>query len=124
MPQIWVTRDELAGYLGCDGDGVDATVAAMDLPGRRDDDGADRLLLPPGLATAFLAAQPTVRHAVLRAERQAAPLRDIDETALMAAATAGGSDYVSGEFTDLLVARLRSIAAIASGADYGRSASA
>lgn len=124
MPQIWVTRDELAGYLGSDADGVAATIAAMDLAGRRDADGMERLMLPPGLATAFLAAQPMVRQAVLTAERQALPLRDIDETALTAAAAAGGPDYVSGEFSDLLVARLRSVSAIASVREFGRSASA
>lgn len=122
MPQIWVTRDELAAYLGCDGDGVASTIADMDLACREDMDGALRVMLPPGLATAFAASQPSIRHAVLTAERQTPPLRDIDEPALAAAAAAGGPDYIAGEFSDLLVARLRSVRAIAAGADFGRSA--
>lgn len=124
MPQIWVTRDELAAFLDSAGDGAAATIAEMDLARRHDDDGEERLRLPPGLATSFLAAQPMVRQAVLTAERHVLPLRDIDEAALTAAALAGGPGYVASEFTDLLVARLRSVAAIASTGDLGRSASA
>lgn len=124
MPQIWVTRDELAAYLGSDSDGVAVAIAEMDLPCREDMDGSLRVMLPPGLATAYAAAQPAIRQAVLSAERRALPLRDIDETALLAAASAGGPDYVAGEFSDLLVARLRQVSAIAAaaGGDFGRSA--
>lgn len=113
MPQIWVTRDELAAYLGCDADGVADVIDDMDLPVREDSDGELRVMLPPGLATQYAAAQPAIRQAVLSATGCALPLRDIDEAALTAAAAAGGPDFVASEFTDLLVARLRSITAIA-----------
>lgn len=117
MPQIWVTPEELAAYLGCDRDAAVAAIAELGLAGR--DDGG-YVLLPPGLAAQFAAVQPAVRHAVL-ADVSPLPLRDIDEAALTAAAAAGGPDYVAGEFTDLLVARLRSLGGIAAAAD-GRSA--
>lgn len=117
MPQIWVTRDELAGFLGCDDDGVTDMIADMDLPVREESDGELRVMLPPGLATHYAAAQPAIRHAVLAANGCALPLRDIDETALTAAVVAGGPEYVATEFSDLLVTRLRSIAAIAAEAE-------
>ncbi|MBP0649614.1 hypothetical protein J8J40_21465, partial [Mycobacterium tuberculosis] len=118
MPQIWVTFQELADFLRLELDEAATSIAEMDLPSRRCSDGLTRIKLPPGLAAAVAASVPAVRQAVLVGERmRALPLRDIDEPALTAAAEAGGSDYVAGEFTDLLVSRLRSVQAIVAQAD-------
>jgi hypothetical protein len=122
MPEIWVTVAEFANFLGRDARATAEAVAGMGLAHRVCDDGATRVRLPADRVAAYLAAVPAVRAAVLGGRRDLVPpLRDIDELALVAAASAGGPDYVAGEFTDLMVSRLRAVQTIAASAERAAS---
>jgi hypothetical protein len=112
MPQIWITYQELADHLGLDTARARQHAIDMAYPRRHCSDDLTRIKLDPAEGLAYVATLPEVRRAI--AGPTPLPLlRDIDESALSASAAAGGPDYVAGEFTDLLVARLRGVQVIA-----------
>jgi hypothetical protein len=114
MPQLWVTYSELADFLGIDHHDVVPACVARGLMRLVSMKGEAVVELTGEMAIAFMKGIPEVRDAVLHeAHEHRFPLRDIDETALLAAVEAGGPDYVAGEFSDLLVSRLRSVQSIA-----------
>jgi hypothetical protein len=116
MSQLWVTYSELADYLGIEHEAVAATCVEKGLMRLVSMKGEPVVELTGAMAIDFMKRIPEVREAVLDdAHEHRMPLRDIDEPALMAAAEAGGQDYIAGEFTDLLVQRLRSVQTIAGG---------
>ncbi|HUO55742.1 MAG TPA: hypothetical protein VMU18_13415 [Rhodoblastus sp.] len=54
MPQIWLSYDELAEFLGCPRPDAAGVVAARQWARRRCSDGLTRAKLPPAEADAFL----------------------------------------------------------------------
>jgi hypothetical protein len=54
MPQIWLSYDELAEYLGCTGLAAANFAATAHWSRRRCSDGLTRAKLPPAQAEAFL----------------------------------------------------------------------
>ena len=56
MPQLWLTYQELADELACDGDQVRATASRHGWTRKRSGDGLTRVLLPHDLMYAYFAS--------------------------------------------------------------------
>lgn len=54
MPQIWLTYDELAAFMGCDPERARGTALAIRLDRRKSRDGRTRVKLTASLTEAFL----------------------------------------------------------------------
>lgn len=57
MPQIWMTYDELASLLECDGQDVRETVLRNEWHRRRSGDGLTRVKLPPDAASRYIESE-------------------------------------------------------------------